>query len=766
MKKTLLSTILLLSALSASSQISYEAPNDYGKLFNVTYDVTVSNKVYALTSNNHIVVSTNQGVTWTVLYSHPVGMAQMQLINNGTAFSLITDSDIIIYDIASNQVTASYPIPQSGVDGASASWVNTYHVHDENTIIVDTGFSVGFDNFSKVFYTNTAGTGWNEIYYTVDNLNIFPVDVAISPANPQKVFIARGGGNMGTQGGILISTDAGETYTESLGGTLFQNITFNPDNADEILLGTGIAFGASPEGVHKSVDGGATWTTLDMEFEEGILNYIPYIAYDPANTDNILVLEENEIFFSTDGGTTFTKQYYDINTQTDYYSGLFASFDPFDDNRIIITTDYFPQVTTNQGETLTQIKAPFYSTGALAVSKTGETPHLFYSHNGGYLHKDIASGVTTAYEVLPINMFTQTPTIVKPDPKVEGRSFIVLAGGFFFPGSINVSYDNGATYSLVMNASGNDMPAITVDPANDNIIYFSLRQSGNSVMFRVDLTDSENIIAEEILLPDQEVEEGQEAGVVTGILIDETGTITIAKLDKLYTSEDGGQNWTVLQTTGLSGFTRIWDLEQSNVNEDNLLLATDNGLFASVDGGATWTVTIPDTDIRQANFSPLDANVAVATQFTTITTNAQFFVTANGGTNWTGVTSQDILSSASASFDYAFTEDTVTAYIATPDIAVLSYVVDLDDVLGIEIPEALQGNALVLYPNPAASVLNVAVSGNVQVVSTSIYNLSGQKVIESQNPTINIDTLSNGVYIVKCTAANGSAYTQKLIKRG
>ena len=68
-----------------------------------------------------------------------------------------------------------------------------------------------------------------------------------------------------------------------------------------------------------------------------------------------------------------------------------------------------------------------------------------------------------------------------------------------------------------------------------------------------------------------------------------------------------------------------------------------------------------------------------------------------------------------------------------------------------------------MYPNPATDVLNIAIENELK--SVEIYNIQGQKVLSSNQKQINVPGLSNGMYMVRVEDENGSASTQKLIKK-
>src|SRR5690606_15749332 len=99
---------------------------------------------------------------------------------------------------------------------------------------IDLNYQIGISNYSKTYYTTDGGDSWEVVYDTTENQNIFINNVAISPENPQKLFLARGQGDSGTIGGVLISENGGTTWTEKISGVTLESIAFHPNNAEEI----------------------------------------------------------------------------------------------------------------------------------------------------------------------------------------------------------------------------------------------------------------------------------------------------------------------------------------------------------------------------------------------------------------------------------------------------------------------------------------------------------------------------------------------------
>ena len=66
-----------------------------------------------------------------------------------------------------------------------------------------------------------------------------------------------------------------------------------------------------------------------------------------------------------------------------------------------------------------------------------------------------------------------------------------------------------------------------------------------------------------------------------------------------------------------------------------------------------------------------------------------------------------------------------------------------------------------LYPNPATEILNVKAYDAKEI---EIVNLLGQTVITTNVQTINVASLTNGVYFVRVNYNNGTVSTQKFVK--
>lgn len=67
-----------------------------------------------------------------------------------------------------------------------------------------------------------------------------------------------------------------------------------------------------------------------------------------------------------------------------------------------------------------------------------------------------------------------------------------------------------------------------------------------------------------------------------------------------------------------------------------------------------------------------------------------------------------------------------------------------------------------VYPNPTTDVINIETKG--QISTSILYNMAGQKVLNSDQKQINVSSLPKGTYILK-TTIDGKDVTKKIIKK-
>ena len=88
--------------------------------------------------------------------------------------------------------------------------------------------------------------------------------------------------------------------------------------------------------------------------------------------------------------------------------------------------------------------------------------------------------------------------------------------------------------------------------------------------------------------------------------------------------------------------------------------------------------------------------------------------------------------------------------------------------VGIHPSNGVNKNALLLYPNPASTSIDIVATEEIADLHYTMYSLYGQivasGVITSTEHTINVAQLSSGMYLIVCTDAKGKTYSTRFIK--
>lgn len=767
MKKTIILFLFLFCSIfqTATAQLEITGSKDFGRIFDLTYDATVPNKVYAITLGNHIVVSHDNGNNWEVLYSLLVGkgaaIKDLKLLPDGSALTFYvhlpnsTINEVRVYDIASASIVKTFPLPNQG----DMAYVRSYDFYNSNTniLLVDTNFPEGNGEAGKTYYTADGGTTWNMVYYTTHNDTVFINNVAISPDNPQKLFLSRGLGSMGLSGGLYVSEDAGNTWEEKLPNVVLGPLAFHPTNAQEIYLGTSIGFGSSDENLYKSTDGGATFSIVPITWTDGILDCINVIRYNKNNPSQIIVLEENEIVISEDGGTTWQNFVYPDELPDSYYYGLNASYNPENDQEIFISANYVPLFSTDGGETLTWSKSRYYtSTGNIDLYNDATQQHLYYGVQFGYVHRDLNSEIDTAYDILPLNMMSTNPGQTQYADKVTPNRVYTFTSSFM-GSSLKVSDDNGATKNELLMQYINYFTAVATFPNQPETILaaFAGFEPHETQLKLIDFSDLSNVIVTDLTLPT--------VNYIMEIIIDDTNNIFMPIGNEVYTSNDQGATWTNLSTglEVLDSSDLIFDLQKDPLNSNRMAVATSKGIFITEDGGVNW-IQKTTSIVNSVAFSTENEGAMVASTNSSENTEFELHYSTDFGETWNTITNEQLLGIGAVSSAYLFENNAVKAFVGSFDLGLVEYTIDLN-VAGIETFK--DEFPVKLYPNPTANSLNIETRRN-EVAEVSIYSTAGLTVLKTKNLTqIDVSHLTRGTYLVRIKLNDNEVFFSRFIKK-
>ena len=289
-------------------------------------------------------------------------------------------------------------------------------------------------------------------------------------------------------GGVWRSTDYGSNWqplfdhepTGSIGA-----IAVAPSDPNVIYVGSGAGIIrpdlAVGNGVYKSVDAGKTWTHLGLRESQ----MIAMIDVDPKDPNRLFVAAlghpygpntERGIFRSTDGGQSFQKVLY----KDEYTSGNDVRIDPSNPNIVYAA--------------LWQQQQSYIEGREFGGSGNG----IFKSTDGGTTWKAINDGLPPVIEA--------NVAIAPSDSRVVYAMVAGAGGGGGGRGALArnttgtvgfyKSTDGGAHWQLaaaeggqsraedprpLVRIGGGDLPTLTVDPKNDNVVY-----SSSTVFWRTD----------------------------------------------------------------------------------------------------------------------------------------------------------------------------------------------------------------------------------------------------------------------------------------
>ncbi len=196
------------------------------------------------------------------------------------------------------------PIDQSHAPGLGRA--NVVRLDPTNNNIIWVGFASG-----GVAKSTNAGKTWKHFEFT-SSLSLGVADIAISPSNPNVVYVATGDTEQSSDKmfysvGVIKTTNGGDDWE-------FTNLAFylnnwvnvsrllvQPDNSDIVIAATN-------SGILKSTNGGVNWVTKKND------DYIKDLEYKPNSNGqtvyaSTMIWGDNKIFRSTDFGETWEDVY-------------------------------------------------------------------------------------------------------------------------------------------------------------------------------------------------------------------------------------------------------------------------------------------------------------------------------------------------------------------------------------------------------------------------------------------------------------------------
>lgn len=500
----------------------------------------------------------------------------------------------------------------------------TIDPNNPSTIWVGTGENVGGRHVGYgdgVYKSTDAGKSWKNMGLK-ESEHISKI--VVHPENPDIIWVAAQGPlwDKGGQRGLYKSTDGGENWEKKLGGNEWTGVTdieVDPRNPDRLYAATWqrqrivpIYVGGGPgSGLHKSTDGGETWS----EINRGIPENVGKIGMDisPQKPDILYAAIELDrrngaVYKSEDRGASWKKMSDAVGggTGPHYYQELYASPHHFG---TLYLMDVVTEVSTDHGKTFKNIprEHKHVDNHALAFKKN-EPDYLLMGSDGGLYETNNLGEDWRMVRNLPITQFHK----IAVD---NAQPFYNVYGGTQDNGSqtgpSRTDNEDGISnrdWKKTLGADGHDT---ATEPGNPNIFYGEYQQG---VLHRVDKRTDDAVL---IQPQPGEGEESERFNWDSPVEISpHNPTKLLFGSQRVWVTENRGNTWTAISgdltkghqermTFPIMGKQRSWDnawdlnamsdyntitsLAESPRQEGLIYAGTDDGLIqVTENGGESW----------------------------------------------------------------------------------------------------------------------------------------------------------------------------------
>lgn len=614
-----------------------------------------------------------------------------------------------------------------------------------------------------VYKSQDGGDTWTQALFVSDSTGI--VDMAIHPSNGQIIYAAawqrvrrpqyRSYG--GITSGLYRSTDGGENWEELTNGlpTVANqkgriSIAIAPSNPDVLYARYADAIG-SIQGVYRSNDGGDSWTTMNSS----ALNNVGFhwwfrgIVIDPTD-ENTIYNVDFQVQKSTDGGSSWFGAF--NNVHVDQHA---LAFDPNDPDNLVLGNDGGVYFSPDGGSTWTKDEQLPITQLYRCYVDPSNASGIYLGAQDNSTHRTLTGG-SDDYEIIYGGDGFQ--------PLVDPNNSNIIFAQYQY-GNIAKSTNNGASFTgATAGISGGDRKnwdtPIVFDPQNAAVMYTATQRvyrtengaglwnaisgdltngpgGGNLNYGTVVALDVSPFNAEKILAGTDDgnvwmtldtganwelISEDLPARWVTKVLhsVTHPGTLFVTlsgyrygtNEGHVYKSYDNGQNWIDI-STGLPDVP-VNDIVQDN--DGRIFVASDIGVFGSGDGGASWSVIGTNLPSVVVN----DMHIHQGTQ--------ELFIATYGRSAHRLALSEIILNTNT-------------------------------------VPTSQKTS---LWPNPANEKVNLALTQHLNDQRVVLYDAQGQKIREFTCATMDciltLDGLAPGLFFVTINTHLGRQ-TQKLIIR-
>ncbi len=596
--------------------------------------------------------------------------------------------------------------------------------------------------------------------------------IIVDPSNTQIVIIA-------TSAGIYRSTNGGNNWTKVLSTSMY-DLEFKPGSSSTVY--------ASGNAFYKSIDNGATFTTLTNSITR---NDALRIAVTPANPNVVYGVQCNgnvfgSFFKSTNSGASFTEtvtgnpangtNYFGYSTAGTDNSGqgsynLCIAASPTDVNEVHIG-GIITWKTTNGGNSFVATSAWTYPNNIgythcdmhelLYIDNT-----LFVGSDGGFsMSTDKGDNFINLSNGLGIRMFYRLgcsktdPNMVAAGAQDNGGSILKSTGWIDWLGAdgmeaainplnSNIVIGSSQAGSLYKTTNAGSSYSGITSPETDGAWTTPFLIDGNN-----STTSSTTIIAGYAQIYKSTNTGGSWTKISNfsgtsffaylALAPSNSNYIYAARGTSLYMTSNGGNSWTDI-SAGLGGAT-INGISVHNSDPKKVVVAVSGSkIYASIDGGANWanyTVNLPAIGARCITYeNGPDEGMYVGT-------NAGIYYSNNKMANWmlygTGLPTVAI-----NEIEIQYTAQKVR--VATYGRGI--WQIDQYSSITTSISASKDNNNLFIYPNPANNEITVKMNNTMLGSTILITDMLGRELISNKITNelskVNIESLTPGVYFIQ-----------------
>lgn len=475
--------------------------------------------------------------------------------------------------------------------------------------------------------------------------------VVVCASNPSKVLAAT------SDTGLLLSEDKGETWRALPTPTKALHAAFDPANASVI-------YGAfATDGIHKSTDGGATWTKVSAGLSPKFS--AREVVVSPANSNEVYIIGADgwngEFFYSTDAAATWTVSRsikVDLaidptlprdGSQAGLSSPTNLTFNPLNPKELFISANWRPAYSADGGRTWEERVKGADITVQTDIRFSGDRTYVSAMDEGTFMSEDQGKTWKQLWPLkyngefsghnwrLAVNKVNGVDRIIATVSPWTGKNKVIIAISEDGGKTYKTTTEGLPTYEITANTMwGRGYPrALAVDPTNPMTVYLGIDgdptegKSGGGVFKSVDGGYTWKQLANQ----------PGSRRMYYGLAIDPTNPKRIiwggfGANGGVYISEDGGDSW-------IHAFKQDQYLFNVYAAADGTLYAGGNNLWASTDHGKTWKALtkLKGRSVVGIETDPRDLKTIWISAVTWDgSSEGEIYKSTDGGATWTDFT--------------------------------------------------------------------------------------------------------------------------------